>query len=386
MGRFIKHPAIRVGMSIGVLTSVMALVVPNAGALASPVVATLSGILPSFAAQSGTVTVFAEPDMTQSAPGATFTLTEIATQPTSGPNFTIPIPESSQLSLMAPSSGSGVVNVVVVVKSQGQKTAETATIPTSPSATTGAGSSAPTAGASATSNITLSTFPAPWTSSVAVTSHAKTPKIVVDGCQAITLQTAELASRIGELHVANQTGMSARYYYNTIADSSITSGISQTYGGSWSGAGSVTVSNSLSTSGSLTGTAGYYWYMNSHVYYGYYEIADPICGAFYITQAYNAVGDVFQGTNKPGTNPWGSCGSDPNGFATVSAHGGTYGTQRQTSVNYSGIASAFGFTFGGSTGYSTTNGITYTDSGASNSYVCGSSTPNSSPILYNSPT
>jgi hypothetical protein len=378
-----KHLELRLLAGVGLVAAATLSIPMEANAAAPSVAAIITGNLPSFASQSSVITVYAEPNMTQVQVGHSMTFTEIASQASSGGEFSVAIPASSQFSDLASAAGGTSLNILVEVVSGAEMTAETASIPTSASAPSSAA-----AGQSTTSpTIALSTFPASWTTSSPQEpspSGGVTPETSIGGCNAILLSSSEQATRIGELHVAEATGMSAVYKYITTADSTLTSGVSSN-NSTWSASGNVEVTNSIGTTGSLTGGEGYRWYVNSHVYYGDYEIISATCGNFYVTEAYDAVGDVFQGTNQPGSNPWGTCGADPNGKATISPHGGTYGTDSQTSIDYSAVASAFGFTFGGSTGYSTTNSILWTNSGSSATYACGSSTPNQSPVLYNSP-
>jgi hypothetical protein len=69
----------------------------------------------------------------------------------------------------------------------------------------------------------------------------------------------------------------------------------------------------------------------------------------------------------------------------VNIDGGTYFTQRQQAANYSVVAQLFGFSFSGTTGYSSTNEIEWVNNSPTYySFVCGTSLVNESPILYNS--
>jgi hypothetical protein len=61
----------------------------------------------------------------------------------------------------------------------------------------------------------------------------------------------------------------------------------------------------------------------------------------------------------------------------------TYHTFSQTAVNYSLVTSLFGFTFGGSTGYTTTDVIGYTNHSSTTTCACGSAAPDASPVLHN---
>ncbi len=187
------------------------------------------------------------------------------------------------------------------------------------------------------------------------------------------------------MHVANVTGMTARYYYENYADSTITAGLSVSNSG-FSLAGSVSVTNSISTNATTAEGAGLHQFIDSNFLYGDFLVSAGLCGNFYVVMPYDAIGDVFQG-NQSQENPWGSCKNDPNlGTATINSRGGTYGTHEETAENYSGIASFLGFSFGGSTGYSTTIDINWHDNGSVNTYVCGNDGPaNSASILYNNP-
>ena len=106
----------------------------------------------------------------------------------------------------------------------------------------------------------------------------------------------------------------------------------------------------------------------------------------YAVMSYDAIGDVYQNSPAP-ENPWGSCAADPySGVATISPNGATYGTHSQTAEDYNAIASFFGFSFGGSTGYTSSIDIEWHDNGTVATYVCGNNNvANLASILYNNP-
>jgi hypothetical protein len=207
----------------------------------------------------------------------------------------------------------------------------------------------------------------------------------IDGCDGVLLSDTEDSTRIGELHVAGSPDdVEGTYSYSTAADSDLSVGFSSSSDtGPWSSGGTYDMTNSIGSGGSVTHT-NWYLYTDSHVYYGQFAVYG--CpGIYYMTAGYDAVGDVYDGINHPGINPYGYCDDDPNGYATVNIDGGTYFTQRQQAANYSVVAQLFGFSFSGTTGYSSTNEIEWVNNSPTYySFVCGTSLVNESPILYNS--
>jgi hypothetical protein len=87
--------------------------------------------------------------------------------------------------------------------------------------------------------------------------------------------------------------------------------------------------------------------------------------------AYSSNGDTIAGTGVPGANPHGKCEVTASGwFWAEIAPGGSWNSLRGTAVTES-MTTLLGFGFSGSTGYSTTNGISYVNHSSANTYVCG---------------
>jgi hypothetical protein len=199
----------------------------------------------------------------------------------------------------------------------------------------------------------------------------------------------EQSARIGELHVANLSGASATYNYSQQADS--TFGVEYSDSGPTSGyseSGTASVGNSWGTNASLYGGQGYLWYIDSHFYSetyrsNYSTTGTWACGSEYMTQVVSAVGDVYQGTNQPPVNPYGSCTSDPYGYATVPPRG-QWSSDRGQAQSYSVSLSIFGVGLYGDTGFNSNINITYHNASSSDQYVCGTTYMPDVPVLYES--
>jgi hypothetical protein len=189
----------------------------------------------------------------------------------------------------------------------------------------------------------------------------------------------EDTTRIGEAHVNDAAGLSMRYNYHTEADSSITVGISED-GTNWSTDGSVTVSNSIGSDGGFTAGDGTLIYVDGHIYYqkdfGYG------CPFSFIVDAVQAAGDAFEGVQGPDANPYGGCLNDPNGLVEMQARTGTFSTDRGTAASYSAIATIWGFSFGGSTGFSSDIMQAYSNGNSGTQYLCGAAPMPDVPVLY----
>jgi hypothetical protein len=406
----LKGRRILAAVAVGAIS--VALFAPVAGAdpVSPTIMATLTGQMPSFAVASGTVSVMGMPDMSGMTVGSSVDFVPLATQPVSGSSFSIPVALTPTVQSWLGGFTSPTANALVIIKSGTSMTAETVVIPVASSSsttttTTVAPGSPVTIESAGPPVVTTSAFPAPWaysttspeTTSANALRHSQavpsstgsakstsSPNYSFSGCNAVLESNQEQSTRIGELHVANQTGETARYYYENYADSTITAGISASDSG-FTLDGSVSVTNAISTNASQAEGAGVHPYIDSNFLYGNFLVSLGTCGYFYVVMAYDAVGDVFAGNQAP-DNPWGSCSSDPNlGTATVGP-GGAYGTHSETAANYGAVASFLGFTFGATTGYSTTIDINWHNAGTVNSYVCGNNGPaNSASILYNNP-
>jgi hypothetical protein len=197
----------------------------------------------------------------------------------------------------------------------------------------------------------------------------------------------EKVTRIGEVHVADPRGMSDTYEYDTQADSTITIGFSESSPtGPWSASGSLTITNSMGTSGGWTAGRSTVIYADAHIYYQRYRSNDAqLCfGRVWRTQADHAAGDAFPGTRRPPGIPYqGGCRHDPNGYDTVTEHRGFWNSDTSKAAGYGGIASAWGFSFGGSTGFTKHIKDNYVNHSGVRTYVCGKARMPYVPIIYN---
>lgn len=71
------------------------------------------------------------------------------------------------------------------------------------------------------------------------------------------------------------------------------------------------------------------------------------------------------------------------GYDHLVGGGGTFSSDLGTAQNYDGIASIFGFNFGGHTGFTTNITHDYSNGGSATTYLCGTGYMPDVPILYN---
>lgn len=168
---------------------------------------------------------------------------------------------------------------------------------------------------------------------------------------------AEDRTRIGEIHVGNDHGLTMRWKYSNTSDTTLSVGMSTSGDtGPWSGDGYYTTTNSLGSSGGFTATRATRIYSDGDMWYQRYRWrgsgSPPLCN-YYTNQVVSAVGDSAEGTNSPAPNPYGGCspGVDPLGYAVLSPMHGEWSQDRAVAKGYSGVASVFGFSFGGHTGF-----------------------------------
>jgi len=205
-------------------------------------------------------------------------------------------------------------------------------------------------------------------------------------CSWSKVASTEDSTRIGEMHVADVSGAQGVWHYALTADNEFSVGVGSD-GTNWSASGTFTVNNSIGADSGFTRGRGYYMYVNGHEYYGKYHNTTGltgVCHYLYMTQATSSAGDSYDGVNQPATNPWGSCHDDPYGLATV-AHGGYYDKDFSKAVHYGGVASVFGFTVSGRTGYTHNIHIGLRNTNATtNTYACGRGQMPYVPVIYNS--
>jgi len=197
-------------------------------------------------------------------------------------------------------------------------------------------------------------------------------------------------TRIGEVHVGSTSGLSMRWTYNSSADTTLNVGFStQGPNGAWSIDGSVTVTNSLGTSGGYTASRSTTIYSDGDMWYERL-IGGGACSGEWKTQVVSAVGDSGEGVNSPAPNPAGTCDpavhQDPLGWAQLSPNNGEFDVDRAVAKAYSANATVFGFSFGGSTGFTNTihHDYHYNNPGGNTIYVCGGASGNmpNSKVIY----
>lgn len=353
--------------------------------------ASVAGTLPSSASISSPVEVIVEgvPDLSGAAVNGTTTDPILATQQlTSGASFSIAIPDSATAeSITSPTEGT--INThTVVVSAQGT----TDTYATVPASTVRPGIA------------TLGTLPAydptmvdsyAAAQGISVGSVVSAPNVIVPpACKwTTTVRTNDEATRIGEMHVIGGTGVkvTAVYSYEDNADSTFTVGTSSN-GEDWSESGTIEVTNGGSTTDTVSYPSNYIKYIDAHFDYVKQQAnsASPLsCGHEWRAMAANWDGDIIPGSNQPAGNPYGGCRNDPNGYAELTGSNtsqpNTWGHFSSTGVSYDTVASAFGFTFGGHTGFETTNGFEYSNpKGGATVYLCSTTSPvDNWHVIYN---
>jgi hypothetical protein len=211
------------------------------------------------------------------------------------------------------------------------------------------------------------------------------------GCGPIALGSPEEdLTRIGEIHVGGDVGLSMRWKYDTTADTTLSvGGSTASETGPWSYDGTFTATNSIGSSGGFTAGRDTLIYSDGDMWYQRYEWVGGMCTVGYTNQVVSAVGDSTEGSNSPGANPYGGCspGVDPLGYARLNPNKGSFDDDRATAKAYSADATVFGYTFGGSTGFTNTIHHDYSydnPSSSSDIFVCGGDSgmmPNSK-VIY----
>jgi hypothetical protein len=211
-------------------------------------------------------------------------------------------------------------------------------------------------------------------------------------CQSVgsSATSAESASRIGEMHVADQATDSETYEYHNSLNVSVTFAQSTTFEDGLTTAGSLTVSHSESTDAKMTQDRGYLQYVDSHMYYQwlYYDEPGGCVNPYYQYQAVREQGDVFGGDNQP-SGLGHSCRTQS--YVTISGAPGSWASDRGTAWTYAASVMYGGYTFGAVVGFTSDITDEYdigTPGNAQTTYVCGKggADPTSASILYNTAT
>lgn len=362
-------------VAVGVLGAALA-VAPSAGATTVTGLAVVSGELPAAATAASAATVYVEgiPDLASVAVGDMTTDVVLASeQVTSGTAFTVTIPDSAAAeSVVSPTAGTINFHILVVSASGASDTYGTvaASISTPGSISVG----------------TVNAYQRALTAFSGDSIPSSTPD--ANGCGWYTdARDDDWATRIGEMHVIGGTGVkeTATYSYEQQADSVISVGLSETTGNSWVDGGTVSVTNTTDTYAAETEGPNYLRYIDAHLDYAEQTLIGVCAGEGemrVLPVAWD--GDVIQGSNEPPGNPYGGCLNDPNGYAELDG-GGKWYHYTSTGVSYDTIATDFGFTFSGHTGYSATNGFEYDNpKGAVTTYLCSTVSPVGSwHVIYN---
>jgi hypothetical protein len=388
-------------MATGLLAGTLPMWTAPAGAAttATPVV-TLVGSTRTLPTGSATVVVEAELALHVNAAGVPQTLEDVpvATQTITTAGFSVPVPASATLD-QAEQQGRGNVNFDIIVTSGTGTTSRYVPARLTPAATS---SGAAAISVQAAKVVRVPTFPAFRTVSATALLPAAAPSAAPDMIPAACVWSAygslyQARTRIGEVHVANAPGVTDTFWYRNQNDLTITVGISVTVPDSgYNDGGTITLTNSLQAGGSATFPAGTVTYVDDTVNYQRYEAKGITCpngpSAYaYKVQAVSTDSDVYPGLSTPPANPWaGGCRNDPLhvmlGGAGVKA---TWDLDHSSAAYYSSIANLFGFTFGGSDGFTTDVEHQYSSSASSpRTYICGPKNglpPIDAPVLYNTP-
>jgi hypothetical protein len=355
---------------------------------ASPAV-TLTGSIRSLPANSASIVVRAELAMDVNSAGVPRELIDVpvarATVTSASPAFSIPVPDSATLR-QAEAQRHGIVNFNILVTSGTRQTSEY--VPAALAVSAAAGNIAELT-VQRTHQVRIPAFPPFRTATAAELRSALAgpdngPTCVWDSYGSLYQDR----TRIGEAHVADVSGVSDTFWFKNQNDMTISVGFSNSPSSGYSFDGNIGLTNSLSANGSYTFGAGAVDYVNDTTNYQRYEAeAEGHSCNEYMIQAVGSDADVYPGTNTPPVNPWGGCTNDPL-YATL-APGGTWSRDQSSAESYSGIATVFGFSFGGSDGFTTDVEHDYSAQGASEyTYICGpkdGEPPTSAPILYNTP-
>ena len=369
---------------------------PAGAATAASPVLTFTGSAGALPAGSATVVVEAELARDANAKGVPQSLQDIpvAVRTISAAGFSVPVGRSAVLQ-QAEQQGHGNVNFAILIVSGTRVTAQYVPAPLTRAAAPG---NTAALAIEATRVIRVPAFPAYRAVGAAagqwLAALGATPQIVPPPCQWTTYGSQyQDRTRIGEVHVANATGVTDTFEYRNSNDLTISVGISaRSPDGDFGSAGTITLTNSLSADGGETFGPGTVDYVNDTVNYQRYEAEGISCPNgpekyAYKIQAVSTDSDVYPGLNTPPVNPWGGCRNDPL-HATLASHA-SWALDNSRAEFYSTVANLFGFTFGGSDGFTTNVEHDYNSTSSSpTTYICGPKNglpPIDAPVLYNTP-
>jgi hypothetical protein len=377
--------------SLLVTAAVVALAVsglPSAdAAIAAPVV-TLAGSLGTLPAGTATVVVRAELALNVNSRGVPQELDDVpvASATITSRAFSIPVPDSATLQ-KAEAQRNGFVNFNILVTSGTSQTSEYVPVALAVwSATTHPVELT----AQYSHQVEVPAFPAFRTVNAAHVGEAVEAPDNGPSCAWYAYgKMYQESTRVGEVHVANVPGVSDTFWFKNQNDMTVSVGLSNTGPNSgYSYDGTIQLTNSLSANGSDTFGPGSVEYIDDTTNYQRYELeSDGHSCRQYMVQAVGSDADVYPGTGTPPRNPWGSCRNDP--LHVTLAPGATWSRDQSSAAYYGSIASLFGFTFGGSDGFTTNVEHDYSALHAKQTtYICGDAkgeAPTQAPILYNTP-
>lgn len=365
----------------------------SAGAASAPKPAAIfTGTIASAPASSSRVIVEAELTLGKNTKTSSARLEDeaVATATVHGSRFSVPVPRSAVLA-RAGAASHGVVNYRVIVVSGSKMTAMYVPAPHSVAVAAAKRSAGTASAAAAAATYTVHVPRLPAFRPMSAAERAALPNIPVPPPCVWTPIGALVGdpTRIGEVHVANASGVSDTFENKIQNDETISVAVSDSPTSNYTFGGSITLSNSLSITGGQTFGSGTVQYADTTGYYQRYQAdSATACGSAYKIQMTSTGGDVFHGTNTPGVNPWGGCQGDQ--LRVVLQPGASWARDQSKAMTYSGVATFYNFSFTGTDGFTTDVQHDYVaSSGASQTtYICGTKaapTPSSSPILYNTP-
>ena len=192
-------------------------------------------------------------------------------------------------------------------------------------------------------------------------------------------------TNIGQVHVADRSGVTDEYTFIQEDDSTLTVGLSFDPSTNYSADGSITLTDSLGSTGRKTWAKGALVYVQTLIYYQRYKNNGAIsCPSTpYQVRADHAAGNVGTGSGTPASSPWGNCTNDPNGSFRLEQNSG-WSLDRGRSATVNGAAMYGGLDISASTGFTSHILEDYEASAtAGKSYVCGSTSLPDVPIIYN---
>ena len=359
---------------------------------------TVQGQLPSTLA-GAKLAVIVEPPFDSATAPTTIQMSEVSSTTATSNSFSLPVSAAA----IEPYEGpGGNVNLELVAATPHYQALSSLAVSLPTGSTSSTGSTSALAGrnvharvmgaakgaSTSGSTVDLGRLTAQQTPTTAMASAATGPnvdRLCTSGSR--IQQSPEIASRIGEIHVADVALAAETYVYHNAFTSTFTAGYSTTAGGTYSAGGSTSISHGESSTASTRWTAGYVRYVNSHFEYGKYLINQPggCINPHYTDQVDVAIGDVFLGPNSP-AQLGGECTSQPY-YAELDGYPGQFNQDHSTAQQYT-ATSAFGFTFADTTGFSSDIHDDYTVGTTTQKgvdYVCGKGNvePIHAKILYN---